>query len=306
MGHFWNQLREGLLLRGMMRSFVWVARLAGTLALPVGAAQVELRPVADTTIHEVSPAHNMGAHTHVAIGSTAKDTSARGLFRFDVSTVPANATLQSVTLTFTLPALSRPDTAGTRYSAHRVLVPWGEGTKTGNLGAPGTGGEATWNHSALPTAWGAPGGLAGSDYAASASATDVLGPAPGAFTMASTAGLVEDVQAWVTNPGANFGWLLKAEDESMAQTARQFASRETANGVMLRIEYSMEPAGELRIAGIERAGTNVVMRWSGAGTVAVERAGEINGPWQPVGQSAAGVYTNAISGAREFFRLRMD
>ena len=286
--------------------FTKMVPLAAMLPLPLPAAELELRPVADTTLHAINAANNMGGHTHVAIGTTAKDTPARGLFRFDLTAIPTNAAVSVVTLTFNLPALNRPDSGGSIYAAHRMLTPWGEGTKTGNLGLAGTAGEATWQHRAFPATWAAPGAAAGTDYVTAASATQRLGPAPGVYAIDSTAGLVGDVQHWITRPEQNLGWLLKAEDETVLQTARQFSSRETANGALLRVEYSVGPASELQITSIERVNTNVVIRWTRQGNVAVEKAVALPGTWERVGQSAAGAFTNEIREPRSYFRLRTD
>lgn len=277
------------------------------IALPVAAETVQLNPVADTTLHEISPANNMGRHSHVAIGSTAKNTSARGLFRFDVSAIPTNAVVSQVSLTFNLPPISRVDTAGSLYSAHRLSRTWGEGAKAGNLGMVATEGEASWNHSALPSTWSEPGGQMGTDYGAAASATQTIGPAPGNYTMGSTTGLVADVQHWMANPEQNFGWLLKAEDESIAQTARQFASRETTNAPILRVEYAAGAAEELRITTIERAGTNVVIRWTGGqGNVVVETSATLPGTWVRAGASESRAFTNSVQVGQTFVRLQDD
>jgi hypothetical protein len=273
------------------------------LSLPGLAAEVvELRPVADASIHAVAPNQNMGGHSHVAIGTTAKNTPARGLFRFDLATIPPGATINSVTLTFNLPALNRPDSTSAEYSIHRLLRPWGEGTKTGNLGAVGSAGEATWQHSAIPAEWSAPGGQEGVDYAGAPSATQAMGPAPGVYVVRSAAGLVADLQAWISRPGENFGWLLKAEDELLTQTARQFSSRETTNAPVLRVEYAAQ-LPELRITGIERAGTNIMIRWTFSGSVGVQSANSLPGNWRGIGESSAGSFTNALSAETEYFRL---
>ena len=261
---------------------------------------LELLPAADTTLHETAPQNNMGAHTHVAIGETAQLNAARGLFRYDLSAIPTNAIVTSVSITFHLPALNRLDPSGSLYSVHRIQRPWAEGNKTGLLGSPAAAGEATWLHSAHPTTWNSPGG----DFAPAASATQILGPSPGAYSVESTAGLVSDVQSWLTNATHNFGWLLKVADESTRQSARQFASRETANGAMLRVEYSI-PTPELRILTLERAQTNLVLRWAGGqGTVAIERTADLDGAWQEVGVSSNGEFSHPLQNGAAFYRLR--
>ena len=170
-----------------------IPALICSLALIAQAAEAEFRPVADTTLFQQFPANNMGAHSHVAIGVTSLGTAARGLFRFDLSSIPTNAFIQSVTLTFDLPAIGRQDSTGNAHVVHRMLAPWEEGTKFGNTGAPATTNEATWTHSSLPTTWAAPGGASGANYSDDPSAAQILGPAPGVFTFTNTAGLVSDV-----------------------------------------------------------------------------------------------------------------
>ena len=45
------------------------------------------------------------------------------------------------------------------------------------------------------------------------------------YTWGSTPGMVADVQGWLDQPGANFGWILIG-DETGPQTVKNFASRE--------------------------------------------------------------------------------
>src|SRR5687768_14404809 len=287
------------LIPGMLRTFLIALGIVELAVLHSAAALVELRPVADTTLHQISQSHNMGGHSHVAVGTTAQGTRSRGLFRFDLSDIPENAVVTSVTITFDLQAIPRADLIGNSHSIHRVLTAWGEGSKSGNLGAPATAGEATWLHSAHPATW----QTAGGDFAAEASATQVLGPSPGVFTINSTPALIADVQSWLADSSRNFGWLLKVTDETPTLTARRFSSSETPNGALLKIEYSAS-VPELRFISIERSGDNVVIRWSGGRTTAaLQRAAAVDGDWIEISPGASGEFTEAISGDRAFYRL---
>lgn len=56
--------------------------------------------------------------------------------------------------------------------------------------------------------------------------------------------MIADVQAWLDNPAANFGWLLRG-NESAASTAKRFATREELEPTfrpLLHVEYVPEPA----------------------------------------------------------------
>ncbi|MCL4209692.1 MAG: hypothetical protein KJZ68_03420, partial [Phycisphaerales bacterium] len=96
-------------------------------------------------------------------------------------------------------------------------------------------GDATWLHRFHDTVfWTQPGG----DYVAAASASRVVGGL-GAYVWGSTPAMVADVQAWLDNPGSNFGWIVIG-DESTTTTAKRFDSREhptQANRPRLTIDY---------------------------------------------------------------------
>ncbi|HEX7860938.1 MAG TPA: DNRLRE domain-containing protein [Verrucomicrobiae bacterium] len=267
------------------------------------AAEAELRPAADTTLFQQSPANNMGAHSHVAVGVTALGTAARGLFRFDLSSIPTNAIVQSVTITFDLATIGRPDSTGNSHAVHRMLKSWGEGTKSGNTGAAATTGEATWNHSALPTTWTSPGGASETDFTAEPSSTQNLGPAPGVYTIANTAGLVSDVQQWISNPHQNFGWIVKAVDETVTLTARRFSSRETAAAPLLRIEYNVTPVERPTFTAIDRVGANIVLRWIGGASV-LESSGDLTATWEEITLGATSEFTEPLTSTNRFYRLR--
>ncbi len=139
--------------------------------------------------------------------------------------------------------------ASSEFGLHRVLSPWGEGNKSPvsnpGFGLPATAGEATWNDRfALQSApWNAPGGVAGSDYAAAASSgTFIYDVGSSPYVFASTPALVSDVQGWLNNPVGNFGWMLISQSENVDFTARRFASREDlARAPVLEIQYTVVP-----------------------------------------------------------------
>jgi hypothetical protein len=67
-------------------------------------------------------------------------------------------------------------------------------------------------------------------------------------------GLVADVQAWLDNPTGNFGWLLKADEATLA-TARRYDSRENSEPTFrpaLTVEYALETRtpGDLNCDGL--------------------------------------------------------
>ena len=81
--------------------------------------------------------------------------------------------------------------------------------------------------------WGTPGG----DFSPDASAA-VTVAGIGSYTWESTSQLVADVQSWLDDPAANFGWLVLG-DESKSKTTKRFNSKDNAdNRPMLAVEYT--------------------------------------------------------------------
>ena len=112
-------------------------------------------------------------------------------------------------------------------SLHKALRAWGEGAShAGDPGADGTqaaANDATWLHNFYNTSfWTTPGG----DFSVASSATRNLFIS-GTFVW-SGAALRADVQDWVSNPGNNFGWVVRS-DETTAGEIQRFYSREQLN-----------------------------------------------------------------------------
>src|SRR5947209_1698267 len=88
---------------------------------------VTLTPSADAAILAQSPDNNTGGNDQFSTGANSGAKPARGLIRFNlVGQVPANASIQSATLTLT--CVSVPGTVvNSNFDLNRLLVDWGEG-----------------------------------------------------------------------------------------------------------------------------------------------------------------------------------
>lgn len=155
----------------------------------------------------------------------------RALMRFDVSSIPAGSQVSSAALTLQVTKTSVPTAANFTFGLHRLTRDWGEGNSSGiGQGAPAEDGEATWEQAKSNVeSWSNPGG----DFVASASTSRLVGDL-GSYTWES-AGLAQDLQAWVAQPAANFGWILRG-DETVA-SAKVFGSRHGTNGPSLEVRY---------------------------------------------------------------------
>lgn len=221
---------KSLLLLGLVGTAAWLK-----------AATVTIGPAGDTTLFQFAPENNLGAELTMISGTTANGMTNRALLKFDVAgNLPANATIQSVSLNVTVVKNSVFGPPPTGYSLHRVLAGWGEGTGIGaNKGAPAANGEATWLARSHPNVlWSAPGATAPGDFVDAASASQTI-EAEGSYNFDSTSTLVADTQSWLANPGSNYGWILICGDEATIGSSRRFASREDeANAPYLVIEYT--------------------------------------------------------------------
>ena len=179
-------------------------------------------------------------------GALGGPDARRGLIRFAIAdSIPAGATIDSVSLRLNLSKVSPFVRGATPTSLHVVLADWGEGTSFANLGAgeggggSATPGDATWLDRFRGTSlWTNPGG----DFNATASATTSTTFALGPYVWAALQ-MTADVQSWLDAPAGNFGWILVG-DESIAGTARQFDSHDhptAANRPRLTVYYTVGP-----------------------------------------------------------------
>lgn len=205
------------------------------------AADVTLTPAKDNTLIESAgdPLSNaLGDGLYCGrTGSLAGFTLRRPVLAFDVAgAIPAGSIIESASLEL---FLIRTRSVSDSHSLHRLLTDWGEGSSLsfGGSGAPATAGDATWLHTFYPAqTWTTPGG----DFDSTASATTIVLNVQGFYAWGSTAQMVADVQGWLDNPSANFGWTLIGNEIDF-QTARKFASREyvtAQNRPRLHITYT--------------------------------------------------------------------
>jgi hypothetical protein len=228
-----------------MRTGVWAIGVCLVFLGSAGAASgavVTLTATRDATLIEENGQIANGAGLGLFAGHTGSDFGRRAIVRFDLSSIPAGATINSVTFTMNL---TRALNGSYGVSLHRALSPWSEGpSHAGNENGQGSfaqPGDTTWTHAVYAgTLWNTPGG----DFVSVPSATRMVGTALTAYSWNSTAALVADVQTWLDTPALNYGWFVLG-DETRDTTARRFASRHYSNASMrprVTIDYTPIPA----------------------------------------------------------------
>lgn len=107
-----------------------VAAFGGDVQVWPGASTepqtVQLLPVADTSLFASQPTTSFGTNTQIFVDD---DEPRQGLIRFDLSAIPAGATIQSAVLEL------RTNNAGSPTNAHMMLVPWTETSTWSSLSA---------------------------------------------------------------------------------------------------------------------------------------------------------------------------
>jgi hypothetical protein len=101
------------------------------------------------------------------------------------------------------------------FSLHRMTANWGEGTANAGaqegMGTTASANDATWSKPfhGQPDTWTSPGG----DFLPTPSATTSVSN-NAAYSWSGPA-LTADLNTWLANPAANFGWILKADSETI-------------------------------------------------------------------------------------------
>ena len=209
----------------------------------VAADTLTLEPSADSTLYQPAsqtPEVADSQGPNLFLGRIVGGLRRRVLLRFDLTTLPAGATIDDARLELTV---SQTISGAVSVAAHRVTTDWQEGSAETapplpvGQGAPPGANDPTWTLSAFPaTPW----TNAGGDFAAVASgaftldgAADYLVPLP--------AGMLADLVAWQGTPASNLGWILVSDETQSPPTAKRIGSAENTTAATrprLVIEYT--------------------------------------------------------------------
>ena len=275
------------------------ALLGGLFMVPsVRADSVTLAPVADTFISEHFAGPN-GSSADLVMGTQGPAVGGahnRGLVKFNLTSIPTNAFIDSVSLRVNVNKVASGG-EGSLFHLHTVKVPWTESA-------------ATWFVRSAGQNWVTPGGARGTDYAEDSSGNAFVG-GTGATLFETTTGLVADVTAWLNAPASNHGWLIKTENESVEKTAGRFGARENPNTApQLTVQFTVPPTPP-QIDSVSIQDTNFCVHFQGvAGSIYLleSRADVASGDWSPVDGLIAELdgpqqLCDPLIGPKRFYRL---
>ena len=197
----------------------------------IAQTSVTIYSSADNFLNELASTENTGGCDRVYVTGGA-GTRERGLFKFNLSSIPAGAVITSGTL-YLYRILG---TGSGNVNVHRVMSDWTEGTGP----CQGTAEMVSnWNQRAAGTNW----TTAGGDYNATVEASAVSN------TVASTVSwnILSLIQGWYNGTYSNYGLIIKGESES-TYNQMTFATREyttTTKRAKLVIIYTVVTPVEL-------------------------------------------------------------
>lgn len=209
--------------------------------------ELRLHSSADTGImHSVPTRTDIGGNVYIDTGIAASGNPraiTRGLVRFDLSSLPANAQVTQATLEIRQVVVT--DGQGddvVMIGAYRLLKDWGEG----GAGAGYSSRGASWDYNfyeqggAANSTWEVPGADGATDRAATP--TDIVDVDTGIAWKYWN--VTSDVQKMASGEYANYGWILFGPTAVADGDRLRFHSREAADpGVFLRVTYVIpEPA----------------------------------------------------------------
>ncbi|MEX2188999.1 MAG: lamin tail domain-containing protein [Pirellulales bacterium] len=178
---------------------------------------------ADTWLQQTAPTSTHGADGTIETDAEATGGNANsqtwGLFRWDVSSIPAGATVESANLMFEV-----NNASNNAYDLYASLRPWSET-------------QANWNEYAAGQPWGAAGGTGPTDRGTTVVGSLVTGTT-GQKTVTLNAAGVALVESWIANPANNHGLMLYNPSNTDGVQIRSADYGTLASRPKLTISYS--------------------------------------------------------------------
>lgn len=194
--------------------------------VPVTPQHIDLTSSKDNTLFENGTGSlSDGAGVHLFAGKTNTGSRRRAVMAFDLSQIPAGATITGVTLTL---HISQTVSGTETMTLHAVAADWGEGASNAGVfrdgdGTPAKTNDATWLHRFFSaTRW----SNAGGDFDSSVDASAAAGAAGEDIVFNATTAMIARVQGWLDHPSTNFGWMVIG-NENATRTTKEIESRES-------------------------------------------------------------------------------
>jgi hypothetical protein len=201
---------------------------AAPAAQAANCGVISLKATADTWMRESAATNNYGSDQSLSVDAFSSSQSA--LLKWDLSGLPAGATISAASLT--LNVIDSYDTSGTNFGLYYVKRDWVEGT---NNGASGTGASYTF-YGAGANSWTSGGANDTTNDRSSTTMWDATTIALGSQTFALNATGLTAVQNWYSGSLSNYGVTIQNQ-AGTTQDYLVFDSREGAKPPLLNLTY---------------------------------------------------------------------
>lgn len=225
----------------------------------------------DAYVNQNTSGSNWGAATTINIGEDSGDSDRVGFLKFDLSSIPANATILAATLQLFTSAIN---TTSQVLQFHRLLVDWTEGSSNG------TAGTVNWNNRTSGVPWNTP-GARGSGVDRESSASFSINGTDLVVGGRTSHDVTADVTAWHTGT-ANHGWTIDFSFLSGVSNQIALASSDDTvvhNRPRLLVEYvlqSLEGSSDGTSTALATIFASGYMEGLSAGTSTAEAEGTTN------------------------------
>ncbi len=195
-----------------------------------------LSSVKDNSMFSESGSKSLGAGK-LFTGQTCQGNNRRALIEFDLSGIPTDAVVSSVTLN--LGAENSGNNGDGVIEIFGVTKAWGEGFSSGSgNGGPAVAPDATWTDAMFgSTAWDTPGG----DFDPAVLSARFTTENNQVITFPSSGNFVARAQAWIDNPSENHGIIIIGVENATC-SAYRFGARDI--GVSPELTVTWEAACE--------------------------------------------------------------
>ena len=176
----------------------------------------------DGQIKENAATTNYGTSATMEATYWAAGDSTNFLIKWDLSSIPAGSTINSVQIDIIQSGVVGADV----ISCHRLLRNW-------------VVSEATWNIYSTGNSWSTAGGSNDLDRSSTVSASLSVGDTTGTKSWLTTAQLVSDVQNFVDGTQSNYGWwFTSAQNGSHYHIFRSSNDATATNRPKITIDYT--------------------------------------------------------------------
>jgi hypothetical protein len=188
----------------------------------------------DAMLNSGSATKNYGSSTSIDVDGSPDKAA---LLRWDLSSVPADASVESASITLRLSSGTNHE-----YEIYELLQSWNEA-------------QTTWSQSASGSSWGAAGAQQGGIDRGTTVLGTITSSSTGFVTIALNSAGIAVVQNWITDPTSNHGFVIQDYANSTSDGFTMSSSEHSTVSYRPRLTVAYRSAESAPIAGDPEMGS---------------------------------------------------